>query len=88
VILMLESMLFCLFILAILIDQLSAIFSDETAVEQAKKMGRHRVKKQPKMVLLEEVCGKGPFYYWLCPCRHKESGGQLSSYKYGNRLDV
>jgi len=33
VILMLECLIFGMFVLAIMIDQLSAIFSDETAVE-------------------------------------------------------
>jgi hypothetical protein len=33
VLLILESLLFGMFVLAIMIDQLSAIFSDETAVE-------------------------------------------------------
>lgn len=83
-------MLFGLFVIAIMIDQLSAIFSDETAVEQAKKLGRHRVRKQPKMILLEEVCGKGTCLSWLIPCRTDQHLASVTSskYKYGNRLDV
>lgn len=74
-----------------MIDQISAIFSDETAIEQAKKLGRHRVRKQPKMFLMEEVCGKGSFIYWFIPCRsdaHTRHIASSSNYKYGNRLDV
>jgi len=67
VILMLESLLFGMFVLAIMIDQLSAIFSDETAVEQVKKLGRHRPRK-PKMAMLGEVCGRGPLFMWILPC--------------------
>ncbi len=87
---MLESMLFGLFVFAIMIDQISAIMSDETAVEQAKKLGRHRVRRQPKMILMAEVCGKGPCLYWLIPCRADPhlSLSSSSNYKYGNRLDV
>jgi hypothetical protein len=91
VILMLESMLFGLFVVAIMIDQLSAIFSDETAVEQAskQKVGRSRARKMPKMALMEDVCGKGSMLSWILPCIGRDSVTRASSnYKFGNRLDV
>jgi len=58
-----------MFVLAIMADQLSAIFSDETAVEHVKKLGRHRPKK-PKLKLLGEVCGRGPIFLWFLPCHN------------------
>ncbi|CAG9854511.1 unnamed protein product [Phyllotreta striolata] len=67
IILLLESALFGLFVSAILIDQLQAILTDETAVEQVKKQGPHRPYK-PKMMLLGEVFGKEHPVFWLFPC--------------------
>ncbi|XP_050502313.1 palmitoyltransferase ZDHHC3 isoform X2 [Diabrotica virgifera virgifera] len=67
IILLLESALFGLFVAAILIDQLQAILSDETAVEQIQKQGPYRPYK-PKMALLGEVCGKEHPLMWLLPC--------------------
>lgn len=45
VILVLESILFGMFVCAIACDQFDAIFSDETLVEQAKRQGPYRPKK-------------------------------------------
>ena len=67
VILVLESILFGMFVCAIACDQFDAIFSDETLVEQAKKQGPYRPKK-PKMTLLAEVCGHSHPLKWLLPC--------------------
>ena len=68
-ILVLESILFGLFVIAIGCDQFEAIFSDETLVEQAKRQGPFRPKK-PKMALLAEVCGRGHHpITWLLPCQ-------------------
>lgn len=67
IILFLESVLFGLFVAAILIDQLQSILSDETAVEQIQRKGPYRPYK-PKMVLLREVCGKEHPLLWLLPC--------------------
>lgn len=67
VILLLESSLFGLFVTAILVDQLQAIMSDETAVEQVQKAGPYRPHK-PKMTLLSEVCGRQHPFMWLLPC--------------------
>ncbi|XP_056648716.1 palmitoyltransferase ZDHHC3 isoform X2 [Diorhabda sublineata] len=67
IILFLESVLFGLFVAAILIDQMQSILSDETAVEQIQKKGPYRPYK-PKMVLLREVCGREHPLLWLLPC--------------------
>ncbi|XP_076065728.1 DNZDHHC/NEW1 zinc finger protein 11 [Oratosquilla oratoria] len=67
VILTMESILFGMFVVAILFDQMQAIFTDETAVEQVKKQGPYRAHR-PKMVLLREVCGRGDPALWVFPC--------------------
>ena len=67
VILVMESVLFGMFVIAIGCDQCEAIFGDETLVEQAKKQGPYRPKK-PKMALLAEVCGRSHPVMWLLPC--------------------
>ena len=67
VILVLESILFGMFVCAIACDQFDAIFSDETLVEQAKRQGPYRPKK-PKMTLLAEVCGQNHTWKWFIPC--------------------
>ncbi|ODM95386.1 Palmitoyltransferase ZDHHC3 [Orchesella cincta] len=78
VILMLESLLFGLFVLAILIDQFSAIFTDETIVEQhitkkhVPRGGRRGGPKRSKMDLLRDVCGTGHFTVWILPCHTRD----------------
>ncbi|CAH1098692.1 unnamed protein product [Psylliodes chrysocephalus] len=67
IVLLLESALFGLFVAAILIDQLQAIFTDETAVERVQKQELPKDYK-PKMMLLSEVCGKEHPVFWLFPC--------------------
>jgi len=67
VILVLESILFGLFVCAIACDQFDAIFSDETLVEQAKRAGPFRPKKA-KMSLMAEVFGHSHPLKWMLPC--------------------
>ncbi|KAG5883404.1 hypothetical protein JTB14_031293 [Gonioctena quinquepunctata] len=67
IILLLESALFGMFVVAILIDQLQAVLTDETAVEQVQNQGSFRPQK-PKMALLSEVCGREHPLLWLLPC--------------------
>ncbi|KAJ1527011.1 hypothetical protein ONE63_008555 [Megalurothrips usitatus] len=67
VLVLVESLLFGLFVAAMLIDQLQAIFGDETAVEQAQELGPYRPHK-PRMALLTEVCGRTHPLLWLLPC--------------------
>ncbi|XP_071806268.1 palmitoyltransferase ZDHHC3-like isoform X1 [Asterias amurensis] len=74
IVLVVLSLLFGLFVIAIGCDQVQAIFEEETAVEQVKlKSGAtngHRVKGQKnKMTLLREVFGKGPILCWILPWR-------------------
>lgn len=59
--------MFGMFVAAILVDQIQAILSDETAVEQVQNQGPYRPHK-PKLALLSEVCGRGHPILWLLPC--------------------
>lgn len=72
-----ESLLFGLFVAAMLVDQLQAIFGDETAVEQAQDLGPYRPHK-PRLTLLMEVCGRTHPLLWLLPC---DTGVPYSSYQ-------
>lgn len=65
-VLVIESILFGLFVVAIGCDQMHSILGDETAVEQAKKQGSYRG-NMSRMHLLSEVFGRGPAIFWLCP---------------------
>merc|ERR1712243_331166 len=67
VLLIMESVLFGMFVIAIACDQFEAIFTDETLVEQAKKQGPFRPRK-PRLALLAEVCGRGHPILWFFPC--------------------
>ncbi|KAK3107879.1 hypothetical protein FSP39_024338 [Pinctada imbricata] len=66
VLLVVESLLFGMFVLAIGCDQMSAILNDETAVEHVKKDGPKRQKKSA-FALLQEVFGRGHPALWLFP---------------------
>ncbi|XP_044253865.1 palmitoyltransferase ZDHHC7 [Tribolium madens] len=67
VILLLISTLFGMFVSAILVDQIQAIVTDETAVEQVQNQGPYRPHK-PKMTLLSDVFGREHPLFWLMPC--------------------
>ncbi|XP_023327526.1 palmitoyltransferase ZDHHC3 isoform X1 [Eurytemora carolleeae] len=67
VLLVMESFLFGMFVIAIGCDQFEAILSDETMVEQVKKQGSFRPRK-PKLALLAEVFGRGHPVMWVFPC--------------------
>lgn len=69
VILLLESALFGLFVLAIMVDQMHAILHDETAVEavQLKGKGVQRSSRR-QFRLFAEVFGHGHPACWLLPC--------------------
>lgn len=56
-----------MFVSAILVDQIQAIITDETAVEQVQNQGPYRPHK-PKMTLLSEVFGREHPFLWLLPC--------------------
>lgn len=67
IILLLESGLFGLFVIAIMVDQLHAILYDETPIEQLQMRGSYRPNRK-KIYLMQEVCGRTPIFCWLFPC--------------------
>lgn len=67
VLLLLESSLFGLFVIAIMIDQMHAILFDESAIESIQLKGGYRANR-PRFMLLSEVCGRGHPIFWLLPC--------------------
>ncbi|XP_012257947.2 palmitoyltransferase ZDHHC3-A [Athalia rosae] len=71
VILVLESALFGMFVVAILVDQFQAILGDETAIERIQGHNHHHNKTTPRtLTLLAQVCGKSHPALWLLPCHN------------------
>ncbi|XP_064650851.1 palmitoyltransferase ZDHHC3-like [Lineus longissimus] len=66
IILVIECIMFGLFVIAIGCDQMQAVLHDETAVEHIQRKGPRKAKR-PKISLLADVFGNGPMYTWLCP---------------------
>ncbi|CAE1325309.1 ZDHHC3_7_25 [Acanthosepion pharaonis] len=64
--LVVESLVFGLFVMAIGCDQMSSIFNDETAVEHVKKE-EYRRPPRTKYQLLQDVFGRGSPGLWLFP---------------------
>lgn len=83
--LLLESALFGLFVVAIMVDQMAAIMWDETAVEAVQLRsngGRYGPSYRPasrsirgKLKLLADVCGRENPALWLLPCTSGDTGG-------------
>nr|XP_057922418.1 zf-DHHC domain-containing protein [Doryrhamphus excisus] len=82
IILLVESVLFGVFVLVIFYDQLASIVSDETPIEQMRNrlMMKDRGSsnssqpphhaahtRKPKLALLREVFGRGSVFCWLLP---------------------
>ncbi|XP_071454968.1 palmitoyltransferase ZDHHC3 [Hetaerina americana] len=91
VILVLESTLFGIFVGAILVDQIQAILTDETGVEQVQSMRMkgmlmERRPKRPRYTLMAEVCGRGHPLLWLLPCVSAPSPSRNSSSSPGGTL--
>lgn len=66
ILLLLESTLFGLFVIAIMVDQLHAIFYDEPPIEVLQR-GAFKTKNL-KLLLLADVCGRTHPLFWLLPC--------------------
>ncbi|XP_075927428.1 palmitoyltransferase ZDHHC3-like isoform X1 [Petromyzon marinus] len=91
IVLLVESLLFGIFVIVILYDQLMSVLADETAVEQLMKQASRdarRPRRRSGMAVLREVFGRGYIALWLCPCdsppsetgtaRHRQHGINLS----------
>ncbi|XP_069584969.1 palmitoyltransferase ZDHHC3-like isoform X1 [Ranitomeya imitator] len=87
ILLLVESILFGLFVTVIFYDQIVSIITDETPIEQLRKKLLKEANKEvahtrkPKMALLREVFGRGYMICWLFPCNTPpSSGGPAYSY--------
>uniref|UniRef100_A0A7G3AUZ5 Palmitoyltransferase n=1 Tax=Lutzomyia longipalpis TaxID=7200 RepID=A0A7G3AUZ5_LUTLO len=67
VLLFLESTLFGLFVIAIMVDQMHAILYDEAAVEVLQQKNMYRPFR-PKFALLADVFGQEHPLLWMFPC--------------------
>ncbi|ELU01775.1 hypothetical protein CAPTEDRAFT_172289 [Capitella teleta] len=79
IVLVVEAILFGLFVMAIGCDQMQAILSDETAVEQVKKSRAYK-EKRSRMALLQEVFGSGSVALWMCPFPMHRSTDSLQDF--------
>uniref|UniRef100_A0A0N5A996 Palmitoyltransferase n=1 Tax=Syphacia muris TaxID=451379 RepID=A0A0N5A996_9BILA len=83
------SALFGLFVLAVAVDQLQAIFNDETAIESLQRRGmRFRKPLRSKKALLAEVCGRGSMLSWLLPCSSLTSERDIVTFAQRGQLNV
>uniref|UniRef100_T1KLK0 Palmitoyltransferase n=1 Tax=Tetranychus urticae TaxID=32264 RepID=T1KLK0_TETUR len=68
IILLVESLLFGIFVIAVMADQMSTIFNGTTPVDKLRS-NKPGSPKKPKKVRLREVCGTSSMLLWLIPCR-------------------
>lgn len=66
--LLVESLLFGIFVIAVFSDQIYVLKNDESSIDrlQNRRSKRPHLVKKNKNVL-KEVCGKGSFILWLLP---------------------
>ncbi|KAJ6657034.1 hypothetical protein lerEdw1_003035 [Lerista edwardsae] len=94
IMLLIESILFGLFVTVIFYDQLVSIITDETPIEQLRnrllKEARREVShtRKPKIALLREVFGRGLVICWFFPCHCSPSSASGPSYSYLPNYDV
>ncbi|KAL8184394.1 UNVERIFIED_CONTAM: hypothetical protein K2H54_017445 [Gekko kuhli] len=94
IILLVESVLFGLFVTVIFYDQLVSIITDETPIEQLRNRLRkepHREvahTRKPKIALLREVFGRGFMICWFFPCNCSSPSASGPSYSYLPNYDV
>uniref|UniRef100_A0A3Q3K5L1 Palmitoyltransferase n=1 Tax=Monopterus albus TaxID=43700 RepID=A0A3Q3K5L1_MONAL len=67
IILLVESVLFGVFVMVIFYDQLVSIITDETPIEQMRNRLTLSHTRKPKLALLREVFGRGSIFCWLLP---------------------
>ncbi|XP_062866740.1 zf-DHHC domain-containing protein [Trichomycterus rosablanca] len=86
IILLVESILFGVFVMVIFYDQLVSIITDETPIEQMKnRLMKDRTNngqsihtshtRKPKIALLREVFGRDSVFCWLLPLQSSSSAG-------------
>lgn len=79
-----ESLLFGLFVVAMLCDQFSSIVQDETGIEHVinQKKPRQPRPRKPKMALIREVFDYSPIYCWFFPCSTGSKNRKETSFSY------
>lgn len=74
VLLLLEGILFGLFVIAIMVDQMQAILCDESPIEALQLKGLYnKTSYHPKLLLLSNVFGKNHPMLWIFPCSSNNS---------------
>nr|XP_033780248.1 palmitoyltransferase ZDHHC3-like [Geotrypetes seraphini] len=93
IILLVEAILFGLFVTVVFYDQIVSIITDETPIEQLRnrllKEAHREVShtRKPKLALLREVFGRGYVICWFFPCNTPPSSGG-PAYSYLPNYDV
>ncbi|CAM4623070.1 palmitoyltransferase ZDHHC3-like [Lepidochelys kempii] len=94
IVLLVESILFGVFVTVIFYDQVVSIITDETPIEQLRnrllKEARREVAhtRKPKIALLREVFGRGFVICWFFPCNCSPPSGGAPAYSYLPNYDV
>ncbi|XP_053207126.1 palmitoyltransferase ZDHHC7-like [Panonychus citri] len=69
-ILLIESLLFGIFVIAVMADQMSTIFNGLTPIDKLRSVSnKSGSPSKPKKARLREVCGTNSMLLWLIPCR-------------------
>lgn len=69
VILVLESTLFGIFVIAILVDQFQGILGEENTVERMQSNHHYKRNSSRTLILLSQVFGKSHPMLWMLPCK-------------------
>ncbi|XP_020905949.1 palmitoyltransferase ZDHHC3 isoform X2 [Exaiptasia diaphana] len=77
IILMIESCLFGLFVIAMMCDQFSSITEDLTKVEHVQRQIRSN--RKSRSALLADVFGRGSYLLWFCPCTPPTSSNYVGT---------
>ncbi|CAF0784386.1 unnamed protein product [Didymodactylos carnosus] len=73
IIVMIESILFGIFVVSVLIDQLQAILNDRSLIDSLKSNENSKIQPvPPSCVLLRKTFGRGPPVLWFFPCDLKK----------------
>nr|XP_034172093.1 palmitoyltransferase ZDHHC7 [Osmia lignaria] len=70
VILVLESALFGMFVVAILVDQFQGILGEENTVERVQNNHHYKRNSSRTLILLSQVFGKSHPVLWMLPCQN------------------
>ncbi|XP_012344683.1 palmitoyltransferase ZDHHC3-A isoform X3 [Apis laboriosa] len=70
VILVLESALFGMFVIAMLVDQFQGILGEENIMEHMQNSHHYKRNSSRTLILLSEVCGKSHPILWMFPCQN------------------